>query len=36
MCVDRSVLLKMQTFENDATTTTKFSNYLDTRTIDFH
>ena len=27
--------LKMQTFENDATTVTDYSNYLDTQTIDF-
>ena len=33
--VDGSFLLKMQAFENDATTATYYSNYLDTQTTDF-
>ena len=33
--VDGSFSLKTQTFEKDATTTTNYSNYLDTQTIDF-
>ena len=33
--IDGSFSLKAQTFEDDATTTTNFSNYFDTQTIDF-
>ena len=34
-CVDGSFSLKMQSFENDATATTSYSNFLNTQTIDF-